>query len=155
PIKDTFILIFTLLIIVGLVAYNSFVFIVGPYLHIQAGYQKSMRMLSIKENVSDCHFIQRHYVEVTVNVAKCLDQSTLKLFLYDDLGNKLAEIANNDVHYDELISHVAEYKLLMNPEFSISFYDNQVVYRMKDKTHEYLIDIKKYTILWKVDLNYE
>jgi hypothetical protein len=150
-LKDYFILIFSLLIIVGLVVYNSFVFIVGPYLHIQAGYQKSMYMLSVKQNVSDCQFSDRHYIEVTINVAKCIDQGKLKLFL----GNKLAEIEDVNVHYDELENQVAEYQLLNNPKLSVSFYDNQVVYRMKDKNHEYLVDINTYTILWKVDLNYE
>jgi len=155
PIKDYLIPLIVFILLVGLVVYNSMVFIVGPYLHIQSEYKKSLDMLSVKENVQECEFINRHIIEEVRNVAKCMDKGLMKVFVYDDLGNKLAEIVESTIQYEQVKKSFIEYNNLVNPELTLSFYDNQIVYYVRDKHLEYLVDFNTYIVLWKVDLSYE
>jgi len=79
----------------------------------------------------------------------------MKVFVYDDLGNKLAEIVESTIQYEQVKKSFIEYNNLVNPELTLSFYDNQIVYYVRDKHLEYLVDFNTYIVLWKVDLSYE
>lgn len=107
-------------------------------------------------NYDQCEWISEVFIQQNVISVKCQRLNDADQILHLDESLQLLGRMNADaVKYPDALTSFKQNTGIQDAEISITLYKNRSVYWIKSSTLEWLLDFKDYTILWKVDKNYD
>jgi len=103
-----------------------------------------------------CVWISEVIIQQTVISVKCQKAGALDQVFYLNESMQLLGRVNADlIKYQIALSAFKKNTGIEEAVISITLYKNKSVYWVKTLTQEWLLDFDDYSILWKVDKNYD
>lgn len=103
-----------------------------------------------------CEWISEVIIQQTVISVKCHRADTHdQVFHLDESMQLLGRVNADQIMYQNALSAFKQKTGIEEADISITLYKNESVYWVQTLTQEWLLDFDDYSILWKVDKNYE
>ena len=117
---------------------------------------KFITLVQSSHNLQRCSWISDVIIKEKVITLRCDNPSTGNLYyFFNEQFQKLSELDPTEVHPEAAKAAFIQSSGVQDPQITLTYYDDGPVFWITASSYEWLIDIKTYEILWKVDKNYD
>jgi len=117
---------------------------------------KFINTTEVLHSLNNCAWISEVLIKEKVITLKCKTFQADEIYVsFDEKYKILARLDTNQINFNEAKVAFKEKTGEVNFEVSITFNNDKSVYWVKTFDTEWLLDMNDYSILWKVEKNYE
>jgi hypothetical protein len=118
--------------------------------------QRFITMVENLHNLSDCEWISEITITSKIVTLKCLSPVFGDRYLhFDEKWSILGELNPKMVNFENAKAAFTQSTELSDFTLTLTYYDQHSVYWVSKDTREWLLDLTDFSILWKVDKNYD
>lgn len=113
-------------------------------------------MVENLHNLRECEWVSELTIEQKIVTLKCLSPVFGDRYLhFDEKWAIMGELNPTSVNFEDAKAAFASETQLTEVTISLTYIDHQSVYWISNEAQEWLLDLSDFSILWKVDKNYD
>jgi hypothetical protein len=147
-----------ILVLIALtVAMSMLFYLVSAVAHYELDRQdKFIESAETSHNLQRCRWVSDVIIKDKVMTLRCDNPvSGNHYYFFSQQILLLGDLDPTEVHFDAAKSAFESATSKTGLQITLTLYKNEPVYWITDDRYEWLIDIKSYEILWKVDKHYD
>jgi hypothetical protein len=118
--------------------------------------QRFITMVENLHNLTDCEWVSEIMITKKIVTLKCLSPVFGDRYLhFDEKWSILGELNPKTVDFENAKAAFTQNTKMTDFTISLTYFDQQSVYWISKESQEWLLDLSDFSILWKVDKNYE